>query len=98
MRRRFRARLAIPVLLILCLTGHHAWSRTGRRPLAGPPELSREALATGRTIRELALQKGLFTKEQLDTILSPTEMTHPGIAGLSAMDDGVPSPSDTEEG
>lgn len=59
-------------------------------------ELSREALATGKTIRELALHKGLFTKEQLDTILSPTEMTHPGIAGLSAIEDGVPSPSEGE--
>ncbi len=50
-------------------------------------ELSREALATGRTIRELALEKKLFTKKQLDTILSPTEMTHPGIAGQSTMED-----------
>lgn len=50
-------------------------------------ELSREALATGKTIRELALHKGLFTREQLDTVLSPTEMTHPGIAGMSVMEE-----------
>ena len=45
-------------------------------------DLSKEALQTGKTIRELALEKGLFTKEELDIILSPQEMTHPGIAGL----------------
>ena len=33
------------------------------------------------TIRQAALDRGLFTAEQLDTILSTTEMTKPGIAG-----------------
>ena len=37
-------------------------------------------------IRQLALEKKLFTKKQLDTILSPIEMTHPGIAGLGAVE------------
>ena len=49
-------------------------------------DLSKEALSTGKTIRELALEKGLFTKDQLDVILSPQEMTHPGIAGADVMD------------
>jgi len=54
--------------------------------------LSKEALSTGKTIRELALEKGLFMKDQLDVILSPQEMTHPGIAGLSVIgDEGIPS-------
>ena len=34
-----------------------------------------------------ALEKGLFTEEDLGTILSPEEMTHPGIAGRGR--DGV---------
>ena len=50
-------------------------------------ELSREALLTGKTIRELAFEKRLFSSEQLDAILSPTEMTHPGIAGRSLVDE-----------
>jgi len=37
-------------------------------------------------IRSLALEKKLFTKKQLDTILSPIEMTHPGIAGSGSVD------------
>jgi aspartate ammonia-lyase len=49
-------------------------------------DLSKEALSTGKTIRELALEKALFTKEQLDVILSPQEMTHPGIAGADVME------------
>lgn len=48
----------------------------------GASDLAHEATQTGKTIRELALEKGFFTKEELDVILSPAEMTHPGIAGL----------------
>ena len=50
-------------------------------------DLAREASETGKTIRQAALDKGLFTKEQLDIILSTVEMTKPGIAGLKAMGD-----------
>jgi len=44
-------------------------------------DLAKEAVESGKTIRELAMEKGLFTKEQLDAILSTVEMTKPGIAG-----------------
>lgn len=43
--------------------------------------LAKEAYATGRPIREIILEKGLLTKEAMDHILSPAEMTQPGIAG-----------------
>jgi aspartate ammonia-lyase len=45
----------------------------------------REACSTQRTIREVALDCKLFTAEQLDIILSPSEMTRPGIAGLGRL-------------
>jgi aspartate ammonia-lyase len=48
-------------------------------------ELALEAEKTGKTIREVALEKGLFTKEQLDVILSAVEMTKPGVAGAKAI-------------
>jgi aspartate ammonia-lyase len=51
-------------------------------------DLAREAVETKKTVRQLALEKKLFTKKQLDTILSPIEMTHPGIAGSGEMEDG----------
>ncbi|MCE5323013.1 aspartate ammonia-lyase [bacterium] len=47
-------------------------------------ELALEAEKMGKTIRQVALEKGIFTKEQLDKILSTVEMTKPGIAGAKA--------------
>lgn len=43
--------------------------------------VAKEAYATGRPVRELILEKGLLTQEEIDRILSPMQMTHPGIAG-----------------
>lgn len=42
--------------------------------------LAKEAYATGAPIREIVLKKGLLPKEKLEHILSPAQMTHPGIA------------------
>lgn len=39
--------------------------------------LAKEALNSGRTIRELAVEKGIYTEDQLDQILDPGEMTRP---------------------
>jgi len=46
-------------------------------------ELAVRAQQSGKSIREVAIESGLFTKDQLDRILSAVEMTRPGIAGLS---------------
>lgn len=40
-----------------------------------------EAIETGRPVREIVLERGVLTAEELDRILDPYEMTHPGIAG-----------------
>lgn len=45
--------------------------------------IAREAILTGASIRDLCLKYGVLTSEQLDVILDPIEMTHPGIAGAS---------------
>lgn len=45
--------------------------------------LARQAILSGRSIRELCIEEGVLTAEQLDLILDPYEMTHPGIAGAS---------------
>lgn len=42
--------------------------------------LAKEAYTTGAPIREIVLKKGLLPKEKLEHILSPEQMTHPGIA------------------
>lgn len=43
--------------------------------------LAREAILTGRSVRELCLKAGVLTQEELNEILDPYEMTHPGISG-----------------
>lgn len=45
-------------------------------------DLARTARDKRITIRQAAIESGLFTEAQLETILSPMEMTKPGIAGL----------------
>ncbi|MCT6923632.1 aspartate ammonia-lyase [Metasolibacillus sp.] len=47
--------------------------------------LASEAIRTGQSIRELCIEAGVLTAEQLDLILDPYEMTHPGIAGSSML-------------
>lgn len=43
--------------------------------------IARQAILHGKPIRELCLQDKVLSEEELDLILSPYEMTEPGIAG-----------------
>jgi hypothetical protein len=38
-------------------------------------------VATGKTIRQLVLEKEIFTPDELEQILDPHELTEPGVAG-----------------
>ncbi|WP_269142022.1 lyase family protein, partial [Pectinatus frisingensis] len=42
--------------------------------------LAKEAYTTGKPIRDIVIAKNLMPKEKLEHILSPQQMTHPGIA------------------
>ncbi len=56
---------------------------TALAPVIGYDEaarLAKEALRTGRTIRELALERGI-APDELDRILDPARMTAPGFEG-----------------
>ncbi|MNP82571.1 Fumarate hydratase class II [compost metagenome] len=44
-------------------------------------QIAKEAIASGASIRELCLKYKVLTEEQLNLILDPYEMTHPGVAG-----------------
>jgi aspartate ammonia-lyase len=44
-------------------------------------ELAKEAVATGRPIRELVLERGWLEAREVDDILSLEAMTQPGVAG-----------------
>jgi len=48
---------------------------------AATAEVAKESVRTGRSIRELVLERGLLASADLDRILSPDVMTRPGIAG-----------------
>ena len=59
---------------------------TALAPVIGYDEaakLAKEALRSGRTIRELALERGMDAAE-LDRLLDPAAMTEPGLGGGSA--------------
>ncbi|KEK21770.1 aspartate ammonia-lyase [Bacillus gaemokensis] len=47
--------------------------------------IAREAIETGKSVRELCLEHGVLTEKELDIILDPYEMTHPEIAGASLL-------------
>ncbi|WP_285843257.1 aspartate ammonia-lyase [Priestia megaterium] len=48
--------------------------------------IAREAILTGSSVRELCLKYDVLTKEELDVILNPFEMTTPGISGNSLLE------------
>jgi len=45
-------------------------------------EIAKEAAKTGKTVREIALAKGVLTAKQLKTILDAEAMTEPGVRGI----------------
>lgn len=44
-------------------------------------ELSRQATKDGKTVRQAAVEAGLFTDEELDIVFVANEVTRPGVAG-----------------
>jgi fumarate hydratase, class II len=44
-------------------------------------EIAKEAFLTGRTVREVAAEKGVLPGEALERVLDPRPMTEPGIPG-----------------
>ncbi len=50
---------------------------------AATADLAKTAVATGRSLRELVLERGLLSADELDRVLSVEAMTRPGIVGES---------------
>jgi len=44
-------------------------------------DIAKEAVRTGKTIRELVIEKGVFSADEVNQILDPHELTEPGVAG-----------------
>lgn len=45
--------------------------------------IAKEAIQTKRPVREICIEKGILSEEELNVILDPNEMTAPGIAGAN---------------
>ncbi|WP_425806657.1 aspartate ammonia-lyase [Desulfitobacterium sp. Sab5] len=48
-------------------------------------QIAKEAITTGRPVRDIVLEKGALTSRELDVILNPFEMTEPGISGAELL-------------
>jgi aspartate ammonia-lyase len=48
---------------------------------AATADIAKASVATGRPIRQLVLERGLLSIEQVDRILSADAMTEPGVPG-----------------
>ncbi len=44
-------------------------------------DISKQAVRENRTIREIVVERGIFTAAELDELLAPHELTEPGVAG-----------------
>ncbi|WP_431308983.1 aspartate ammonia-lyase [Halalkalibacter lacteus] len=47
--------------------------------------VAKEAIQSGRSVRDICLERGILSEEELNEILNPKEMTNPGIAGAKFM-------------
>lgn len=48
-------------------------------------QIAKEAITTGRPVRDIVLEKGVLTSRELEIILNPFEMTEPGISGAELL-------------
>ena len=44
-------------------------------------DIAKQAIKTGESVRDLILKEGLLTKDELNEIMDPVNMTEPGISG-----------------
>ena len=65
------------VVVITALVPHIGYQKAA--------DIAKEALKTGKPIRELLLEEKVLTENELNRILDPVQMTEPGIAGKELM-------------
>ena len=61
-------------------------------------EVAREAFHTGQSVKQVLLEKGLFTEEELQVALAPEEMTKPGIPGAKQLKERGRMPQERPRG
>lgn len=50
-------------------------------------KIAKEAIATGKPVRDLAIESGVISEEDLNKILDPISMTEPGISAEELLTD-----------
>ncbi len=70
-RCRYLVENSVGIITAIC-------PHVGYQPAA---DIAKKALATGKSVRDLILEEGLMTEEELDTVLNPISLTEPGISG-----------------
>ena len=58
--------------------------------------IAKEAITTGKPVREIVLEKKILTEEEMDVILNPENMTTPGISGYELIEDELKGMSDKD--
>ncbi|MEO6349251.1 MAG: aspartate ammonia-lyase [Candidatus Limnocylindrales bacterium] len=53
-------------------------------------DIAKEAVKSGKTIRDLVVEKGVFTEDEVNQILDPHELTEPGVAGSFRFEPKMP--------
>ena len=79
--RRCRELLDRSTALATALSPHLGYAVTA--------EVARESVATGRSVREIVLERRLMEPDRLDAILSAEAMTRPGVAGDAGRTQGA---------
>ena len=50
-------------------------------------KIAKEAISTGKPVRDLAIESGIISEEDLNKILDPISMTEPGISAEELLTD-----------
>jgi len=72
-KERMKAYIDNSVGVITALNPHIGYKTAAK--------IAKEAIETGKPVREIIINSGVLTQKDLDIILNPKEMTSPGIAG-----------------
>jgi aspartate ammonia-lyase len=71
--RRCRELLEQSLMICTALTDYIGYEEAAR--------VAKEAFETGKTVREVALERGIMAERELDRVLDVTPMTEPGVPG-----------------
>ncbi len=77
-RERCRELLERSVGIITAINPHVGYETAGR--------IVKRALEEERSVKDIILEEGILSAEELEKILNPYEMTEPGIAGKELLD------------